>query len=90
MLLVKIAQEEELRKSRRVQDSATQEKSLKDMDAKWEAILNEKTNELMTTIQSLQEENKNLSVKLTQLELKGVRLQREIDEGDTEVFKVRC
>ena len=60
------------------------------MDAKWEAILNDKTNELMGTIQSLQEENKNLSVKLTELELKGVRLQREIDEGDTEVFKVRC
>ena len=60
------------------------------MDAKWEAILNDKTNELMGIIQSLQEENKNLSIKLTELELKGVRLQREIDEGDTEVFKVRC
>ena len=44
----------------------------------------------METIQSLQEENKNLSVKVTELELKGVRLQREVDEGDTEVFKVRC
>ena len=60
------------------------------MDAKWETILNDKTNELMGIIQSLQEENKNLSIKLTELELKGVRLQREIDEGDTEVFKVRC
>ena len=45
---------------------------------------------MMATIKTLQEENKLLSIKNTEFELKVVRLHREIDEGDAEVFKVRC
>ena len=37
----------------------------------------------------MKNENKTLSIKNTELELKSVRLQREIDESDSEVLKLK-
>ena len=89
LLLDKMAEESHLRESKRTQEITNQEHSLEQINTKWEAVLQDKTNELMATITALQREIKPLSSKNTELELKLVKLQRELDEGNSEVLQVK-
>ena len=66
-----------------------QERNITAINEKWQTTINAKTSQLTATIEMLQSENSKLANKNTELELKIVKLQREVDEGDSEIVKIQ-
>lgn len=54
LLLAKTTEEHSLRESKRTEDKKCQEKGLEDINNRWKQTLNDKTNELNTIIDNLQ------------------------------------
>lgn len=60
-----------------------EEKNLNEVNSKWEGILNEKTNEFKAQVEGLTLEKSSLRNRVVELEMKIIKLQKSIDEGDS-------
>jgi septal ring factor EnvC (AmiA/AmiB activator) len=89
LLLLQVSGEKEAWDKKYGEEREKQEKAVGELNTRWETVLQERTAEFRQQIEALTEEKSAIKSRLVEMEMRNLKLQREIDEGDTEILQIK-
>lgn len=89
LLLQQVSGEKEAWDKKQAEERERQEKAVAELNSRWETVLQERTAEFRLQVEAANEEKSAIKGRLVEMEMRNLKLQREIDEGDTEILQIK-